>query len=121
MRERGQRNDRQHQFRRRPHRRRWPRLRTSPPSGRWKGSASSSPSELAPFGVRVAIVEPGVTRSSIFAKNIDTPNTTGAYAGHYARMFQMYAAGHSHATDAAEVGAVIRHAIETDDPKLRYR
>ena len=77
--------------------------------------------ELAPFGVRVAIVEPGLTRSSIFGKNTDAPNTTGAYAGHYARMFQMYAAGHQRATDAAEVAAVVRHAIETDDPKLRYQ
>jgi NAD(P)-dependent dehydrogenase (short-subunit alcohol dehydrogenase family) len=35
--------------------------------------------EVAPFGVRVVIVEPGVTRSAIFAKNIDAPNQSGAY------------------------------------------
>jgi len=33
----------------------------------------------------------------------------------------MYAAGYIHATDAVEVAEVIRHAIETDDPKLRYQ
>ncbi len=76
--------------------------------------------EVAPFGVRVAIVEPGVTKSSIFGKNTDAPNTTGAYDEQYARMLQMYAAGYLHASDAVEVAEVIRTAIETDDPRLRY-
>ena len=77
--------------------------------------------EVAGMGIRVAIVEPGVTRSSIFGKNVDMPNESGVYGPQYERMLQMYAAGAVHATDAAEVGAVIRHAIETDDPKLRYQ
>ncbi|MEM9465921.1 MAG: SDR family oxidoreductase [Actinomycetota bacterium] len=77
--------------------------------------------EVAGMGIRVAIVEPGITRSSIFGKNVDMPNETGVYGPQYERMMQMYAAGAVHATDAAEVGAVIRHAIETDDPKLRYQ
>ena len=76
--------------------------------------------EVAPFGIRVAIIEPGVTRSAIFAKNIDTPNTTGAYTQQYARMFQMYAAGIANATDPFEVAEVIHHAIHTDRPTLRY-
>lgn len=76
--------------------------------------------EVAPFGVRVAIIEPGVTKSSIFGKNTDLPNETGAYEAQYERMMQMYAAGYLHATDAVEVAQVVLHAIETDDPKLRY-
>jgi NAD(P)-dependent dehydrogenase (short-subunit alcohol dehydrogenase family) len=76
--------------------------------------------EVAPFGIRVAIIEPGVTKSSIFGKNTDAPNESGAYDAQYARMLQMYAAGYIHATDAIEVGQVILHAIETDEPKLRY-
>jgi len=76
--------------------------------------------EVAPFGIRVAIIEPGVTKSSIFGKNTDAPNQTGAYDEQYARMLQMYAAGYHHATDASEVAAVILHAIETDAPKLRH-
>ena len=76
--------------------------------------------EVAPFGVRVAIIEPGITKSAIFAKNVDMPEVTGAYDAHYRRMFQMYAAGLAHATDPFEVGAVIRHAIETDAPVVRY-
>ena len=62
-------------------------------SGRSKASRKDSHRRLAPFGIRVAIVEPGVTKSSIFAKNIDAPNQSGAYDAHYRRMFQLYAAG----------------------------
>lgn len=76
--------------------------------------------EVAPFGVRVAIIEPGVTKSSIFGKNTDAPDVSGVYGPHYQRMMQMYAAGYLHATDAVEVAQVILHAIDTDDPKLRY-
>ena len=76
--------------------------------------------EVAPFGVRVAIIEPGITKSSIFGKNTDAKNDTGVYDEQYARMLQMYAAGFHHATDAVEVAEVIRHAIETEAPSLRY-
>jgi NAD(P)-dependent dehydrogenase (short-subunit alcohol dehydrogenase family) len=76
--------------------------------------------EVAPFGIRVAIVEPGVTKSAIFAKNIDAPNQSGAYDAAYRRLFQMYAAGLANATDPSEVAAVIHHAVTTDTPQLRY-
>jgi NAD(P)-dependent dehydrogenase (short-subunit alcohol dehydrogenase family) len=87
----------------------------------FEGLSEQLAHEVAPFGVRVAIVEPGVTKSSIFGKNVDAPNATGAYAGHYERMMQMYAAGYLHATDASEVAEVVRVAIETDRPRLRYQ
>src|SRR3954468_9936280 len=60
--------------------------------------------EVAPFGIRVAIIEPGVTKSAIFAKNVDAPNSTGAYDTHYGRMFQFYKAGIPQATPPEEVG-----------------
>ncbi len=68
----------------------------------------------------MVIVEPGLTKSAIFAKNIDAPNQTGAYDAHYRRLFQFYAAGHAHATDPFEVGRVIHEAITSDAPTLRY-
>ena len=85
-----------------------------------EGVSEQLAQEVAPFGVRVAIIEPGVTKSSIFGKNTDAPNETGAYDEQYGRMLQMYAAGYHHASDAVEVAEIIRHAIETDQPKLRY-
>jgi len=76
--------------------------------------------EIAPWGIRVAIVEPGITKSAIFAKNVDAPNSSGVYDAHYRRLFQFYAAGMARATDPFEVGAVVREAIETDSPRLRW-
>jgi len=76
--------------------------------------------EVAPFGVRVVVVEPGITKSAIFAKNTDVPHTTGAYDAHNRRMLQMYATGIPQATDPMEVAEVVLEAITTDDPKFRY-
>jgi len=85
-----------------------------------EGLSEGLAQEVAPFGVRVVIVEPGVTKSAIFAKSIDAPNETGAYDTPYRRMFQFYAAGLAQATDPFEVAEVIRHAVTTDEPRLRY-
>src|SRR5262245_46384821 len=85
-----------------------------------EGLSEGLAQELVPFGIRVVIVEPGVTKSAIFAKNVDAPNSTGAYDAHYRRMFQFYAAGIAAATDPFEVAAVIHEAITTPDPQLRY-
>ena len=85
-----------------------------------EGLSEGLAQEVAPFGIRVVIIEPGVTKSAIFAKNIDAPNQSGVYDAAYRRLFQMYAAGLAHATDPTEVGAVIHHAITTDQPQLRY-
>ncbi|MDO8392094.1 MAG: SDR family NAD(P)-dependent oxidoreductase [Actinomycetota bacterium] len=85
-----------------------------------EGVSEELAQELAPFGVRVAIVEPGVTKSAIFAKNIDTPRTTDAYDPAYRRMFQMYAAGLARATDPTEVGKVVHAAITSATPVLRH-
>ena len=86
----------------------------------FEGLSEGLAQELAPFGIRVAIVEPGVTKSAIFAKNIDAPNQSGAYDTAYRRLFQFYAAGLANATDPTEVGALIHHAVTTPTPQLRY-
>jgi NAD(P)-dependent dehydrogenase (short-subunit alcohol dehydrogenase family) len=52
-----------------------------------EGLSEGLAQEVAPFGIRVVVVEPGVTRSAIFAKSVDAPNGTGAYDDHYRRMF----------------------------------
>ena len=86
----------------------------------FEGLSEGLAQELAPFGIRVVIIEPGVTKSAIFAKSIDAPNTTGAYDAPYRRMFQFYATGIANATDPFEVAEVVHHAITTDQPQLRY-
>lgn len=86
----------------------------------FEGLSEGLAQELAPFGIRVAIIEPGVTKSAIFAKNVDAPNQTGAYDTHYRRLFQFYNVGIANATDPFEVGRLIHHAVTTDTPQLRY-
>ncbi len=86
-----------------------------------EGLSEGLAQEVAPFGIRVVIIEPGITKSAIFAKTVDAPNTTSAYDNHYRRMFQMYATGIAHATDPFEVAEVIHHAVTVDHPQLRYR
>ena len=85
-----------------------------------EGISEGMAQELAPFGIRVVIVEPGITKSAIFAKSVDFPHATGAYEAPYQRMFQMYATGIPNATDPFEVAEVIHHAVTTDRPQLRY-
>ena len=75
--------------------------------------------EVAPFGIRVSVIEPGITKSAIFAKNVDAPGID-VYPDPLRWMFQFYANGIPNATPAEEVGRVIHHAITTNDPKLRY-
>ena len=86
----------------------------------FEGLSEGLAQELAPFGIRVVIIEPGVTKSAIFAKNVDAPNSTGAYDAHYRRKFQFYAAGMANATDPFEVAEVIHTAITTDEHRLRW-
>lgn len=85
-----------------------------------EGISEQLAQEVARFGIRVAIIEPGVTKSAIFAKNTDSGVAGGDYDPHWRRMFQFYAAGYAQATDPFEVARVVHHAIHTDTPTLRY-
>lgn len=85
-----------------------------------EGLSDGLAQELAPFGIRVVVIEPGITKSAIFAKNVDAPNQSGAYDAHYRRLFQFYAAGIPVATDPMEVAEAVHHAYTTDSPQLRY-
>ena len=75
--------------------------------------------EMASFGVRVSIIEPGVTRTAILPKNMGHPQPTH-YETHYRRMLHFYARGIIADTPAEHVAQVIRQAIEDPAPKLRY-
>ncbi len=86
----------------------------------FEGLSEELAQEVAAFAIRDAIVEPGITKSAIFAKNMDSTAPGSDYEPHLRRMFQFYAAGHAHATDPFEVARVVHHAITTDEPVLRY-
>lgn len=76
--------------------------------------------EVAPHGIRVALVEPGVTKSAIFRKSEELPPTTGAYEAAYRRMFQFFATGLKNVSPAEVVAETIHEALTTDKPVLRY-
>ncbi len=76
--------------------------------------------ELAPFGIRVALVEPGIVKTAIMAKNTEAPNTTGAYDAHYRRLLSFYATGLENPGRPEEVADVIYAAATDAEPKFRY-
>jgi NAD(P)-dependent dehydrogenase (short-subunit alcohol dehydrogenase family) len=69
--------------------------------------------EVAPFGVRVSVIEPGVARTAILPKNVGHPEPT-AYAAAYRRMLRFYQKGIEAAVPAEAVAdailAVLRDA-----------
>lgn len=75
--------------------------------------------EVAPFGVRVVVIEPGVTRTAILPKNVSHPEPT-AYAPAYRRMLQFYAKGIEAAVPADDVADTIATALQDPAPRLRY-
>jgi NAD(P)-dependent dehydrogenase (short-subunit alcohol dehydrogenase family) len=85
-----------------------------------EGLSEGMAQELAAFGVRVAIIEPGIVWTAIMAKNTGAPNATGAYDAHYRRLFAFYAKGLKTPGQPQEVADVIHEAATTDQAKLRW-
>jgi NAD(P)-dependent dehydrogenase (short-subunit alcohol dehydrogenase family) len=75
--------------------------------------------EVAPFGVRVTVIEPGVTRTAILPKNIGNPEPT-AYEAAYRRMNQFYMRGALANVPATEVAETIFQALTDPSPRFRY-
>jgi len=76
--------------------------------------------ELAPHGIKVALIEPGIVKTAILAKNTEAPNATGAYDSHYRRLFAFYAAGLADPGRPEEVAEVIFAAANDESGRLRY-
>lgn len=85
-----------------------------------EGMSEGLAQELAPFGIRVAIIEPGVVKTAILAKNTEAPNASGAYDMAYRRLFAFYAAGYADAGHPSDVAEAIHEACTSERPQLRY-
>ncbi len=85
-----------------------------------EGLSEGLAQELAPFGIRVVIIEPGIVKTAIMAKNGAAPNESGAYDMAYQRMFNFYATGLQNPGLPAEVADVIHEAVTTDEYRLRW-
>ena len=78
--------------------------------------------EVAAFGIRVAIIEPGVIQTAIFENSADATRYDKAspYRQIMRRNGKLFAAGFRNPGQPETVAATILEAITTNRPRLRY-
>jgi len=77
--------------------------------------------EVAPFGIRVAIIEPGVVVTPIFDKAMERPiDMESPYFTITFRTSRLLMAGLANPSTPDDVADAIWHAVTTDAPVLRY-
>jgi len=84
-----------------------------------EGLSENMAHDLAAHGVRVSIIEPGVTRTAILGKNSDFPDNP-AYGDTYQRMFDMYAAGIAANIRPEAVAETILECLSSSTHQLRW-
>jgi NAD(P)-dependent dehydrogenase (short-subunit alcohol dehydrogenase family) len=76
--------------------------------------------EVQGFGIRVAIVEPGVVTTPIFTKAKRFADPQSPYAEHVRRLLLFYQMQSKLASQPADAAAVIYEAATTTTPRLRW-
>jgi NAD(P)-dependent dehydrogenase (short-subunit alcohol dehydrogenase family) len=81
--------------------------------------------ELAPFGVEVALIQPGTIATPIWSKPQRAveqfpPEATDLYGERVAKFRSLAAARSSKAVPAVEVAKAVEHALTAGKPKTRY-
>lgn len=76
--------------------------------------------EVLGFGIRVAIIEPGVVMTPIFTKAKRFNNPASPYAEHLKRLLLLYQKQMPHAAQPSAVAKVIHEAVTTTAPRLRW-
>ena len=93
------------------------------------GFANSLRQELAPFGVHVALVEPGAIKTRIWQKGIDAgeklreslpPEAERDYGDRVEKMAGAAAESERRGVPPSKVAGVVAHALSADKPKTRY-
>src|SRR4051812_48215876 len=91
-------------------------------ASKWAAEALSEvlASEVAPFGIRVAVIEPGVVETAIFEKAIREPiDFESPYFPITFRTARFLMAGAATPSSPDDVAEVIWQAVTTDEPVLR--
>ncbi|HZO55377.1 MAG TPA: SDR family oxidoreductase [Bryobacteraceae bacterium] len=91
-------------------------------ASKWALEAASEclASEVKPFGIRVATIEPGVVLTPIFSKSSTPLTEYGAYQAPVRRLWALFGKQLQKPTQPGDVAEAIEHAVETKEPKLRY-
>ncbi len=92
-------------------------------ASKWAAEAISEvlAAEVAPFGIRVAVIEPGVVATAMVDKSMQQPiDFESPYFPVTFRTSRFLLAGLADASAPADVAATIWGAITTDTPTLRY-
>ncbi len=76
--------------------------------------------EVVAFGIRVAVVEPGVVITPIFEKARRFADPASPYRVHVHRLLLFYQMQMKTPSQPADVAAVIHEAVTTSEPKLRW-
>jgi NAD(P)-dependent dehydrogenase (short-subunit alcohol dehydrogenase family) len=76
--------------------------------------------EVIAFGIRVAIVEPGVVVTPIFTKARRFADPASPYVVHVRRLLLFYQMQMKAPSQPEDVARVIHEAATTDDPRVRY-
>ena len=76
--------------------------------------------EVRRFNIRVAIVEPGVILTPIFEKHMREPDPASPYVELAHRKRRVFESRLEAAGQPEDVAKMVGHAIETDEPRLRY-
>ena len=84
-----------------------------------EGLSENLAHDLSSFGVRVSIIEPGVTRTAILGKNNTVPDNDD-FKEVYARMLDMYMEGIEANVKPEEVSETILSCLETPNGQLRW-
>ena len=77
--------------------------------------------EVQGFGIRVAIIEPGVVTTPIFTKAKRFADPRSPYVEHVRRLLLFYQMQSKLASQPADAAAVIYEAATTKTPRLRWR
>jgi len=84
-----------------------------------EGLSENLAHDLSTHGIRVSIIEPGVTRTAILGKNSEVPENP-AYRDTYQRMFDMYAAGIAANIRPEAVANTILECLRATTHQLRW-
>jgi NAD(P)-dependent dehydrogenase (short-subunit alcohol dehydrogenase family) len=90
-----------------------------------EGLSESMSYELEPFGIRVVIIEPGVIRTnfkknSVMSKKSLDNSSISPYSSIIQKMDASISSIIEHATPPEEVAKAILHAVNSNNPELRY-